>query len=433
MSQKKNAPNPNASRGTKLQRAVAAALTIAFIPTLFAFGIYGLASNPAELLESLRYSHARSFLASDEEGKQFFPMLKARIQSLESALGDTLPLTSELSTLNASFQRALGKQMITQGDQMLLSLPGGQIYNMTTRQSLAAEAEEIVGFYEQLDGRTPFLFAYVNPQFYEGSLELPAGYDVIDTGDELADEVLGIIRDAGIPALDSRDFFAGSGYSDNDLFLKTDMHWTTLASLLATRIYAEKITEMTGVALDTSKIDLDQFETVTYPDLFLGEYAQQLGERNAGLDDITFYLPTYETSFVRDSIEEDGTPEHAEGDFSEAVVKWDALDNEPDGTNIRGYVGYGLVEGYERITNLSDDCADLTLLIFRDSYTAPIGSFLSLMVKDIVMIDMRKADQTAMELVEQYDPDMVIVSYSRQMFEDHRYDFGSGYAESGEA
>ena len=50
MSQKKNAPNPNASRGTKLQRAVAAALTIAFIPTLFAFGIYGLASNPAELL-----------------------------------------------------------------------------------------------------------------------------------------------------------------------------------------------------------------------------------------------------------------------------------------------------------------------------------------------------------------------------------------------
>ena len=32
-----------------------------------------------------------------------------------------------------------------------------------------------------------------------------------------------------------------------------------------------------------------------------------------------------------------------------------------------------------------------------------------------------------MELVEQYDPDMVIVSYSRQMFEDHRYDLGSGY------
>ena len=403
-------------------------LTVAFIPLIFAFGIYGLVSNPEELVNSLRYSHARSYLASDEEGTKFFPMLKARIQSLENTLGETVPLSSELGYLNASFQYALDKRMVTQGDQMLLSLPDGQIYNMTTRQSLAAEAEEVVGFYEQLDGSVPFLFAYINPQFYTGSIEMPAGYDVIDTGDELADQVLGIVREAGIPALDSRDFFADSGYTDNDLYLKTDMHWTTLAALLATRIYAEQIEQMTGVALDTSKIDLDQFETVVYPDLFLGEYGQQLGECNTGLDDITFYLPTYETDFVRDSIEEDGTPEHAEGDFSEAIVKWDALDNEPDGTNIRGYVGYGLVEGLEEITNRTGDCADLTLLIFRDSYTAPIGSFLSLMVKNVVMVDMRKMDGiSAMELVEQYDPDMVIFSYSRQMFEDHRYDLGSGY------
>ncbi len=428
MSQKKTAPNPNTSKGTKIQRIVASVLTVAFIPLIFAFGIYGLVSNPEELVNSLRYSHARSYLASDEEGTKFFPMLKARIQSLENTLGETVPLSSELGYLNASFQYALGKRMVTQGDQMLLSLPDGQIYDMTTRQSLAAEAEEVVGFYEQLDGSVPFLFAYINPQFYTGSIEMPAGYDVIDTGDELADQVLGIVREAGIPALDSRDFFADSGYTDNDLYLKTDMHWTTLAALLATRIYAEQIEQMTGVALDTSKIDLDQFETVVYPDLFLGEYGQQLGECNTGLDDITFYLPTYETDFVRDSIEEDGTPEHAEGDFSEAVVKWDALDNEPDGTNIRGYVGYGLVEGLEEITNRTGDCADLTLLIFRDSYTAPIGSFLSLMVKNVVMVDMRKMDGiSAMELVEQYDPDMVIFSYSRQMFEDHRYDLGSGY------
>ena len=428
MSQKKTAPNPNTSKGTKIQRIVASVLTVAFIPLIFAFGIYGLVSNPEELVDSLRYSHARSYLASDEEGTKFFPMLKAHIQSLENTLGETVPLSSELGYLNASFQYALGKRMVTQGDQMLLSLPDGQIYNMTTRQSLAAEAEEVVGFYEQLDGSVPFLFAYINPQFYTGSIEMPAGYDVIDTGDELADQVLGIVREAGIPALDSRDFFADSGYTDNDLYLKTDMHWTTLAALLATRIYAEQIEQMTGVELDTSKIDLDQFETVVYPDLFLGEYGQQLGECNTGLDDITFYLPTYETDFVRDSIEEDGTPEHAEGEFGEAVVKWDALDNEPDGTNIRGYVGYGLVEGLEEITNRTDDCADLTLLIFRDSYTAPIGSFLSLMVKNVVMVDMRKMDGiSAMELVEQYDPDMVIFSYSRQMFEDHRYDLGSGY------
>ena len=176
MSQKKTAPNPNTSKGTKIQRIVASVLTVAFIPLIFAFGIYGLVSNPEELVNSLRYSHARSYLASDEEGTKFFLMLKARIQSLENTLGETVPLSSELGYLNASFQYALGKRMVTQGDQMLLSLPDGQIYNMTTRQSLAAEAEEVVGFYEQLDGSVPFLFAYINPQFYTGSIEMPAGY-----------------------------------------------------------------------------------------------------------------------------------------------------------------------------------------------------------------------------------------------------------------
>ena len=429
VSENHDSAKANSSRGTKVQRAVAAVLTIAFIPLIFAFGLYGVLSDPSELVDALRYSHARNYLASDEEGKKFFPMLKARILSLENALGDTVPLSDGLSHLNASFQYALGKRMVAQGEQMLLSLQDGQIYNMTTRKTLAPEAMEIVGFYEQLGGSVPFLFAYVNPQFYDGGPQMPAGYDVIDTGDELADEVLGIVRGAGIEALDSRTFFAGCGFSDNDLNFKTDMHWTTLAALLATRIYAEKIEEMTGVELDLGKIDLDRFEEIVYPDLFLGEYAQQLGERNAGLDDITFYLPEYDTQFTRHSIESDGTEENAAGDFSEAIVKWDALDTEPDGTNIRGYVGYGLVEGLEEIVNESDDCADLTLLIFRDSYTAPVGSFLSLMVKNVVMVDMRKTDRTAMDFVAQYDPDMVIVSLSRQMLEDHGYDMGSGYAE----
>lgn len=427
MSDLKNKEPQKKNGASRIQRIVAAILTALFIPMIFAFGAYGLVSNPSELVDSLRFSHAKSYLSDIEDGAKFFPMLKARIQSLQSALGDTIPLRDELGYLNASFQYALGKDMISMGGEQLLSLPGGQIYQMTTRTTFEAEAREVVGLYEQLDGRVPFLFAYINPQFYNGSITLPAGYDVIDTSDELADQVLEIVRSAGIDALDSREFFEGLDYSDNELILRTDMHWTTLAALLATPIYADEINRLTGAHLDTDKIALDQFETEVYPDLFLGEYGQQVGQCNSGLDDITFYLPKYPTEFTRYSVERDGTEEHASGDFREAVVKWDALDREPDGTNIRGYVGYGLVERIEEIENLSDDCEDLTILIFRDSYTAPVGSFLSLMAKKVVMVDMRTMDMTAMEVVDQYDPDIVIVSLSRPMFEDHRYDLGTGY------
>ena len=410
----------NEQKLTRTQRIVAAVLTIAFLPVIFGFGVYGLFSNPDGLRKSLLYSHARNFLASDEEGTKFFPMLQARIQSLQAFLGDSIPLRNELGYLNASVQYALGKNMISQGAEQLIRLPGDQIYAMTTRKSLAAEAQEIVDFYNRLEGRVPFLFAYVNPQFYNGGLTLPEEIAALDTGDELAEEVLGIIRGAGIPALDSRDFFADCGFTDNDLMLKTDMHWTTLAALLATPIYAEEINRLTGSNLDVSRIALDQFDAQVYPDLFLGEYGREVGVQNSGLDDITLYLPKYETNLVRHSVNRDGTTEDASGPFSESIIKWDAFDNEPDGTNIRGYLAYGLVEQTEEITNLGD-CEDMTILIFRDSYTAPIGSFLSLLAKNVIMVDMRDMKKSAMEIVDEYNPDMIVFSYSRQMLEDHHY------------
>lgn len=419
------------TKTTKVQRIVAIVLTCLFIPMIFAFGIYGVLSEPEKILKSVRYSYAHKFLA-DPDDTSFFPMTSARIASLQNQLGEHIPFKEELGYINASFQYGLGKDLVMQGSQQLLSLPEGQIYNMTTRESLAAEAMEVVGLYEQIGGRIPFLFSYINPQFYEGGTPLPPGYDVIDTGDELADEVLSIVRDAGIEALDSRTFFKDTPYTSNDLNLKTDMHWTTLAGLLAAQIYAEEIERMTGVDLDTSKIQLDQFATETYENIFLGEYGQQVGEMNSGLDDITFFWPEYETSFSRRSVKRDRTEQFAQGSFKDAVIKWEALETEPGETNISAYRAYGLIEHIEEITN-HGECEDTTILMFRDSYSAPVGCFLSLMAKNVVMVDMRSADLTAIEYVEKYDPDIVVCSLSRQMYEDHAYDMGTGYAEYAEA
>lgn len=423
----KESPN----KTTKIQRIVAIVLTCLFIPMIFAFGAYGLLSDPATILKSVRYSYAHKFLA-DPDDTSFFPMTSARIASLQNQLGEHIPFKEELGYINASFQYGLGKDMVMQGSQQLLSLEEGQIYNVTTRKSLAAEVMEVVGLYEQIDGKVPFLFSYINPQFYEGSMELPEGYAAVDTGDELADEALSIVREAGIEALDSRTFFKDMPYTDAELNLKTDMHWTTLAGLLVADIYAKEIERMTGVDLDTSKIQLDQFETETYENIFLGEYGQQVGEINSGLDDITLYWPKYETDFTRFSLKRDRTELYGEGSFKDAIIKWESLETEPGETNTGAYRAYGLIEHIEEITNRGE-CEDMTILMFRDSYSAPVGCFLSLMVKNMIMVDMRTADLTAIEYVEKYDPDIVICSLSRQMYEDHSYDMGTGYAEYAKA
>jgi len=417
----KDSPNKN----TQVQRIVALVLTALFIPVIFSFGVYSVVDAPYGAYDSLRFHRAEKFLA-DPDDYSFLDLFVARLKSLEAQLGSNIMFSDQLGYINASFQYALGKDMVMQGSEQLLKLDGGQIYNMTSRETLEPHAREVVGLYEQLDGRVPFLFAYINPQFYEGSIELPAGYDVLDKGEELADQVLGIIRDAGIETLDSRDFFADCGYTDDELNLSTDMHWTTLAALVATETFAEEINRLAGSNLDISKIRIDQFETETYPDIFLGEYGQQVGEINSGLDDITLFWPKYETSFSRMSMKRNRKVSNAEGSFKDAIIKWEALESPTKGANISAYRAYGLIEHIEELTN-HGDCEDMTILLFRDSYTAPVGCFLSLMAKNVIMVDMRTADMTAIEYVEKYDPDMVIMAHSRQMFEDHAYDLGTGF------
>ena len=62
--------------------------------------------------------------------------------------------------------------------------------------------------------------------------------------------------------------------------------------------------------------------------------------------------------------------------------------------------------------------------MFKDSYSAPIGSFLSLLARRVVMVDMRTTDLSAMDYVNEVNPDIIIFSFSRQMYEDHHYDLG---------
>ena len=408
---------------TKTQRVIAIALTAIFIPMIAVGGVYGAISNRTEIGKSIRYSYAQNYLTNpDDPG--FFEMTRARIQSLETALGDGIPLKEELGYFNASFQYGLGKEMVLQGSEQIVSLPHDQLYALTTTEALAQQADEVVRFYHAVKERAPFLFAYVHPQFYRGGDELPADYQAIDTGDFLADQVLDTMRSEGVDSLDSRDFFVDyPEYTVNDLQYKTDMHWTTLAALLAAQSYVREINRLTGANLDASKLDVQNFDTEVHKNLFLGEYGQQVGEMNSGLDDITIFSPKEDSTFTRITINRDGTEESAHGGFRDAVIHWDAFDTEPDGTNISGYIAYGLIERYEELIN-EGDCEDLTILMFKDSYSAPIGSFLSLLARRVVMVDMRTTDLSAMDYVNEVNPDIIIFSFSRQMYEDHHYDLG---------
>jgi len=406
----------------RAQSVIAGVLTVLFLVTVCGFGLYGVMKDPKAVYNSVRFHKAKEYLA-DPEDVSFFPMTQARIASLENRLGKNLPLKDELSVLNASFQYALGKDMVVEGAEQMIRLDNGQLYYLTTRESLAEEAQDIVDLYNYIDGEIPFLYSFVHPGFFNGGAQLPDGYATVDTSDELADEVLSIIREAGIETLDSRTFFEDTGLTNEELMLKTDKHWTTLAAILATQIYAEEINRIAGAELDVSKLQLDQFDTEVHEDLFFGDFGRLIGIGNSRMEDITIYTPKYETSLTRHSEHRTGDIEDESGDFYEAIVRHHTLERVDGELNETAYTAYGLIEAFEEVVN-HGECDDVTILVLRDSYSEPICSFLSLVAERVVSADLRYCEKTAVELIEEYQPDMVVVSYSRLMFEDHTYRLG---------
>ena len=406
-------PEVNEHNNDKLKRGIAALLALAFLAAIFLGCVLGLAKDPRGLLESVKTYKARKYLAGDEG--DVFALTGARIASLENQLGKNLPLSDEFSHLNADFQFSLGKQTAVSGAETMIRLSNGQLYYLSQYDTLAPQAEAIARLARELDGEIPFLFSYIHPGFFEGGLALPAGYDIIDRGDELGDEVLSILRETGAPTLDSRTFFRDSGYGNDALELKTDKHWTALAALLASRIYAGEIGRLTGTALDTSRLDPERFfaRSATLP--YDGSYGRKIG-RNATLDAVEVWLPDYPTDIERHTLDHTGAYEAVSGDFSESVLRPETLAQEESGVNTEAHMAFGLTLGYEELIN-HGDCADLTVLVIRDSYTCPICSYLSLVTRRVVSVDFRYDERTARNFIEQCDPDIVIVSLSRLMLE----------------
>ena len=53
------------------------------------------------------------------------------------------------------------------------------------------------------------------------------------------------------------------------------------------------------------------------------------------------------------------------------------------------------MEAYDILTN--ESAPDVTILLLKDSYSAPIGTFMSLLARHVVCVDLRKDSQSLEE------------------------------------
>jgi hypothetical protein len=389
---------------TRLSRVVDAILAAFLIALIFAFSFKTIYPHFKALYNSTRLmSRLEGYLPDDYDA---LDLLSARIQSFEKTFGEKLWHQEELSKINAGIQISLGKNMITTGEASMVKLPTGDLYDIQMPIDITDRLDEIVRFAAQLD--VPFTYVYEHPTNY-GDDKLTGGYAQLDWGEELGDQIVSTLRDAGVEVIDSRA--ALEGIPSSELVLRTDQHWTPFAALNVARVVANDL------GLDASMLDPEAFESETFPEKFLGKYGQRIGASRVVPDDFTVYWPGYETNISRYTIKVNGVVEEASGSFHDAVIKWENLEGE--GWNMLAYRALGLTETFEHFHN--DAAPDISILVYKDSYGSPIGSYLSLVARDVYLVDMRQTDRDALEFVEELQPDKIVMAYSRQMVVLHEY------------
>ena len=410
--------NDSKTPSKKLTRITAGILTAAFLGFIFvALGMM-LWQSHHELLNSVRMT--KDLKATLPEHADRLDRLAARINSFTAAIGENMWLKDDLGYINSGFQYALGKRVINTGSQNMITLTDGHLYDLADYKPLTDSARDIVTLSRTTFSGIPFLFTYEHPTLYDAGM-MPAGYGALDHSAQMADEVVAALRDSGVRVLDSRDVLPVSGYDMNDLLMVTDQHWSTLAAITMAQAIAGELNDMTGAGLDPSLLDQENLNRQVHEKLFMGKYGQRVGPGIVDPDDIVEYWPKYDTHLVRNT-RRGKTYENPEGDWRAVMTRADRLEPEPGKTwNTYAYTYYGQVEYYDIIENPA--APDCTIMLLKDSYSAPIGRFLSLMARHVICVDLRQDVDPLETWVEKYHPDAVVMAYSLQMLRDDEYQF----------
>ena len=400
-----------------LNRVTAAVLTVAFLGFVLAAFVVMVTGDFDGLRKSVQLTDEKLALLP---GDGPLDRLAGRINGFTAEIADAMWLKTELGYANSAFQYALGKRMINTGSQNMVTLTTGHLYDLNPYKDLSQNVADIVEQRDTVMKDYPFLFVYEHPTLYSDDM-LPAGYDALDASKQMADEAVSGLREGGVQVLDSRDVLPNCGRDLNDLLLVTDQHWSTLAAITMAQAVAGELNAMTDAELDPTLLDLEQLNTLKHDRLFIGKYGQRLGPVLVTPDDITEYWPKYDTRLSRQTRHVKRKVE-AEGSFRDAVTRFEVLET-PEGHswNETGYMLYGLTESYSIFTN--ENAPDTTILLLKDSYGAPIGTFLSLLARNVVCVDLRQDVDPLEVWLEKYKPDAVVMAYSLQMLRDDNYAF----------
>ena len=232
-----------------------------------------------------------------------------------------------------------------------------------------------------------FLVATPPDRAYDGKINGYLGMDYTNSTLNI-DVYYEYLKKYGIDTLDYRNDFIEFNYIKEDLYYKSDHHWTTRGAFLAFQTMVDKL-KKDGVLLENYNYytDINNYKAIKYEERFLGSYGRSMGYVYTGIDDYEFLLPKFNTLYTFEKIREDGTNQKITGSFEDVLINKEILNSDASIYEQDIYSAYcdGVLYPLGKITNMSNNNGPRILLI-RDSYSSSFAAFLSTVCSEVDLL-----------------------------------------------
>lgn len=396
-----------------MKKYVNAVLAIALVLVILGMGGATLAGN----VRSLGYAFFVTYTQYLEPGSGLFGNIQARIRSLENAVNVALFGKDYFRKQNAALQLALGKEMLSFGGTTMVRLKTGQLYDVQSDTDVSDDLDTMRKLKEKLDAQgIPMVYAYAHSELYEDGL-LPVGVE--DYNNKVADDIVNGLRNIGIETIDSRQVYRDQGLTMDNAVYRTDQHWSILTAFTMYGQALQALNQTGALQLDPAAADMDNFTMEVRERVHMGDVGARLGESMVEPDDFQLITPNFDTRITRRislPTSQGGGFDEKTGSFQQASMYMDHMEGEGAANR---YDTYGLHRELTYFTN--ENAPEGRLLILKDSFGTPVSTFFSLAVRDICALDLRKGRLTAEEVIDEFQPDAVLVVYCQEMMREKNY------------
>lgn len=261
------------------------------------------------------------------------------------------------------------------------------------------------------DEDTRLLYVMPPAKYIHGFTEFSTGIPY-NMANETADDFLRRLDEYGVDYIDLRDYLDESGIPMSEVFYNTDHHWKIQTAFWAASQFCDVLEERYGETLDPDDYykDKDNYNFITYDDIFLGSMGRKTGRFYTEVDDFTLIYPKFATDYTyENSISGDL---QFTGRFEEALLATPVIrqSNQPFDTDMYGIYLYGN-PAFTHIENM-DHPDGLRICVIKDSFAVPFSAFTSLRCNTVDLIDPRFYEEDYYETIEAGDYDYVILMFS---------------------